>query len=127
MTVPSYSEQDLPCLMDRFSQACRDFAPTISLQKTNNVLGQDVGTPPVITIDDYELEVVHQFTYLSSTISDNLSLDAEINKRIGKGHNNPSTTDRSHLGKPHADRSNEDGSAQCLHNNSSDPETGKTL
>ena len=29
-------------------------------------------------------EVVQQFTYLGSTISDNLSLDAEISKRIGK-------------------------------------------
>lgn len=41
-------------------------------------------TPPTISIDDYQLEVVHQFTYLGSTISDNMSLDAEINKCIGK-------------------------------------------
>ena len=33
---------------------------------------------------NYELYVVHQFTYLGSTISDNLSLDTEIDKRIGK-------------------------------------------
>ena len=39
---------------------------------------------PAITINDYELDVVHQFTYLGSTITHNLSLDAEINKRIGK-------------------------------------------
>ncbi|KAL6458375.1 hypothetical protein MHYP_G00336050 [Metynnis hypsauchen] len=38
----------------RFSQACKDFGLTISLKKTN-VLGQDVDTPPVITIDNYEL------------------------------------------------------------------------
>ena len=69
--------------MDRFSHACRDFALTISLKKTN-VLGQDVDTPPVTTIDNYQLEVVHEFTYLGSTITDNLSLDAELNKRIGK-------------------------------------------
>ena len=36
------------------------------------------------TIDDYELDAVSQFTYLGSTITDNLSLDAEIDKRIGK-------------------------------------------
>ena len=41
-------------------------------------------TSLTITIDDYKLEVVHQFTYLGSTISDNLSLDAEINRCIGK-------------------------------------------
>ena len=81
--VTSHTEQELQRLMDRFSQACKDFGLTISLKKTN-VLSQDVDIPPVITIDNYELEVVHQFTYLGSTISDNLSLDAEVNKRIGK-------------------------------------------
>ena len=69
--------------MDRFSQACKDFGLTISLKKTN-VLGQSTETPPSITIDDYELDAVHQFTYLGSTITDNVSLDAEIDKRIGK-------------------------------------------
>lgn len=81
--VTSHTEQGLQMLMDRFSVACRDFGLTISLKKTN-VLCQDAATPPVITIDNYELEVVHQFTYLGSTITDNLSLDAEISKRIGK-------------------------------------------
>lgn len=43
-----------------------------------------MNTPPVIIIDNHILDVVHQFTYLGSTISDNLSLDAKINKHIGK-------------------------------------------
>ena len=81
--VTSHTEQDLQCLMDRSYQACKDFGLTISLKKTN-VLGQDVNTSPVITIDNYKLEVVQQFTYLGSTISENISLDAEINKPIGK-------------------------------------------
>ena len=34
--------------------------------------------------DDYVLENVDQFTYLGSTICSNLSLDSEIDKRIGK-------------------------------------------
>ena len=55
----------------------------MSLKKTN-VLGQDTAAPPVITIGDHELDVVHQFTYLGFTITDNLSLDTEIDKRIGK-------------------------------------------
>ena len=70
-------------LMDCFSQACKDFGLTISLKKTN-VLGQDTEALPVITIDNYELDDVCQFTYLGSTITDNLSLDTEIDKRIGK-------------------------------------------
>ena len=37
-----------------------------------------------LNIPDMFLNEVHQFTYLRSTISDNLSLDVELNKRIGK-------------------------------------------
>ena len=81
--VTSHTEKELQCLVDRFYQACKDFGLTISLKKTD-ALSQDVDTPLAIYIDDYQLEVVHQFTYLGSTISDNLSLDAEISKRISK-------------------------------------------
>ena len=81
--VMTHTQRELQVLMDHFSQACKDFGLIISLKKTN-VLAQDVPAPPVITINDYELEVVHQFTYLGSTITDNLSLDPEIDKRIGK-------------------------------------------
>ena len=81
--VTTHTQQELQSLMDRFSRACNDFGLTISLKKTN-VLGQDTAAPPIITIDDYELDVVRQFTYLGSTITDNLSLDTEIDKRIGK-------------------------------------------
>ena len=82
-SVVAHTQKELQSLMDCFSQACKDFGLTISLKKTN-VLVQDTEAPPVITIDDYELDAVCQFTYLGSTITDNLSLDAEINKRIGK-------------------------------------------
>ena len=78
--VTTHTQQELQALMERFSQACKDFGLTISLKKTN-VLGQDTMELPAITIDDYELDVIEQFTYLGST---NLSLDTEIDKRIGK-------------------------------------------
>ena len=81
--IGSHTQQELQSLMDRFSQACKDFGLTISLKKTN-VLGQGRETPPTITIDDYELDVVHHFTYLGSTVTDTLSLDVELDKRIGK-------------------------------------------
>ena len=81
--VASHTQQELQSLMNCFSQACKDFGLTISLKKTN-VLGQDTETPPLITIDEYELDAVQQFTYLGSTVTDNLSLDTEINHRIGK-------------------------------------------
>ena len=69
--------------MDRFSVACKDFGLTISLKKTN-VMAQGTDVQPEISIDDYVLENVDQFTYLGSTICSNLSLDSEIDKRIGK-------------------------------------------
>lgn len=81
--VAAHTQEDLQFLMDRFSQASKDFALTISLKKTN-VLGQNTPAPPAISIDNYMLETVHQFTYLGSTVTDNLSLDTEIDKRIGK-------------------------------------------
>ncbi len=45
---------------------------------------QGTSSLPSITINDYELEVVEEFTYLGSTLTSNLSLHSEINKRIGK-------------------------------------------
>ena len=81
--VTTHTQQELQALTNRFSQACKDFRLTISLKKTN-LRGQDTMKLAAITIDDYELDVVEQFTYLGSTITDNLSLDAEINKRIEK-------------------------------------------
>ena len=83
--VVAHTQEELQSLMDCSSQACKDFGLTICLKKTN-VLGQDTEIPPVITIDDYELDAVCQFTFLGSTITDNLSLDAEINTRIGKAY-----------------------------------------
>ena len=81
--VVPHTQEELQSSMDCFSQACKDFRPIISLKKTN-VLGHDTEAPAVIGIDDYELDAVFQFTYLGSTATDNLSLDANIIKRIGK-------------------------------------------
>ncbi|XP_071943876.1 uncharacterized protein [Antedon mediterranea] len=61
------------------SHACEEFG----LKKTN-VLSHDAANAPEIKIGDYTLEVVDKFTYLGSTVSSNLSLDAELNIRIGK-------------------------------------------
>ena len=48
------------------------------------IRGQDISSIPSISIGDYALEVVEDFTYFASTISSNLSLDAELNTQIGK-------------------------------------------
>ena len=47
-------------------------------------MAQDAEIPPSIYIDGSNLSVVDNFKYLGSTISSNLSLDVEINARIGK-------------------------------------------
>ena len=46
--------------------------------KKTNVLRQDTPSPPAITIDNYKLDVIHQFMYLGSTIIDNLSLELQL-------------------------------------------------
>ena len=66
--VTTHTQQKLQTLMDRISQACKDFGLTISLKKTN-ILGQDTMELPAITTNNYELDVVEQFTYLDSIIS----------------------------------------------------------
>ena len=81
--VATHTHRELQSLMDHFSQARRDFGLTISLKKTN-VLGQGTESPPVITIDEYELDAMHQFSCLCSTITNNLSLDTDLDNRIRK-------------------------------------------
>ena len=80
--LAAHTEDELQRLIDRFAKACDEFGLTISLKKTN-VMAQDAD-PPHISINNYELEVVSDFTYLGSTITDNFSLDVELNRRIGK-------------------------------------------
>jgi hypothetical protein len=47
-------------------------------------MGINLNRPPVISIGDHTLEVVDEFTYLGSSLCTSLSLDNELNKRIGK-------------------------------------------
>ena len=46
-------------------------------------MGQDIKEIPTLFIHNYKLEVIHEFVYLGSTITDNLSIDSELNKQIG--------------------------------------------
>ena len=79
----AHSGEALQRLVDRFAHACREFGLTISLKKTN-VIARDASQVPSVKINDYTLEVVENFIYLGSNISNNLSLDTEINRPIGK-------------------------------------------
>ena len=79
------SKEALQRLINCFSEACEDFGLTISLKKTN-IMGQDVRSVPDISIGNYtpSKSIVEYFTYLGSVISSSLSLDPELNVRIGK-------------------------------------------
>ena len=106
--MATHQQAELQSLMSQFFEACKDFGLTISLKKTN-VFGQDTPSPPVITIDDYELDTVHQFTYLGSTITNNLSLSKLIDKRIGKASTNICQTLEMWVDKSRSDCEVEDG------------------
>ena len=69
--------------LERLSVACKEFGLTISLTKTK-ILSQYSSENHSIRIDNYGLGVVEDFPYLGSNISESLSLDSEINKRISK-------------------------------------------
>ena len=47
-------------------------------------MGQDIMEIPSLFIHNYKLEVVHEFVYLGSTITDSLPIDSELSKRIEK-------------------------------------------
>lgn len=47
-----------------------------------DVIAQDSRSHPVISVDDYQLDVVYQFTFLVFSVTASPSLDAELSKRI---------------------------------------------
>ena len=83
----AHSVQKIQNLLDRFSNACEDFSLSISLKKTK-VMCQGSEAMPALTIKDYTLDVVSQFPFIGSTTSDNVSLDVELGKGIGKAATN---------------------------------------
>ena len=81
--LASHTQEGLQRLIKHLAHACKEFGLTISLKKTK-VMRQDASEVPSISIRDYTLEVVEDFTHLGSLISNNLSLEAQIGKRNNK-------------------------------------------
>lgn len=81
--LTSHSEAGLQQLVNRFSEACKEFGLTISLSKTN-IMRQGIVCQPSISIDGHILDVVDDYVYLGSNISSTMSLDREVTSRIGK-------------------------------------------
>ena len=81
--ITAHTETALQELINCFALACSQVGLTISIKKTN-LLSQDLSAAPNISIGDCTLDVVEHLTYLGSNISSNLSLDTDLNMRIGK-------------------------------------------
>ena len=79
----SHSEVGLQRLMDSLSTACATFGLTISLTKTE-VMGQGSAGVPEISIVKHNLKTFKEFTYLVTTMTETVSMDCELNRRIGK-------------------------------------------
>ena len=84
--IVSHSEEELQSMMEKFSNACRAFGLTISIKKTK-VMVQGTEDSPEILVDGTALDVEDDFTYLGSVMSNDLSLEKELNRRIGRACN----------------------------------------
>ena len=85
----THEDSDLQLVLDCFSPSAKLFGLTISLERTE-VLHQPVpgsnSTAPVITIDSTQLANVESFKYLASIISQDGTLDREVDAWIGKAN-----------------------------------------
>ncbi len=66
-------------------------------------------------IGDHTLAVVETFTYLGSNISNNLSLDVEVNVRIGKSTTTYGPSSKEGVGQHHSDTQHQDEGVSSLH------------
>ena len=83
VTLIAHSEEVRQTRMAKAVDELREFGLTFSLKK-NNIMVQDVSKTTNMAIGLFTLEAVQDFTYLSSTITRNVSLDVKLNKRIGR-------------------------------------------
>ena len=75
------SAEDMQHSMDLFSNACRNFGPTIITKKTEVMYQPAPKNPyqePTVTVYGQKLTTVYKFVYLSST----LHIDDETHARI---------------------------------------------
>jgi hypothetical protein len=81
------TEQKMQHEMNCLSEACNNFGLTISTKKTEVLYQPAPGKPyhePNITVNGQKLQAVDKFTYLGSTLSRAVNIDAEINNRVAK-------------------------------------------
>ena len=111
--VTAHSAEDLQQLTTRFSDAYQDFRLTTSLKKTQ-VMGQDTDSAPAISINDHELDVIHDFrlpglSYLRHPLTWRRAQQAH---RQGSYHHDQ--TDKERMEQQQADRAHKDPDLQSL-------------
>ena len=83
----AHTEKALQHIVNRFSDAAKNFDLTISLKKTE-VLYQlpprEAYSPPHISIDGTNLNSVEHFTYLGSVISNDATVSKDLDNRLSK-------------------------------------------
>ena len=86
----AHTEKALQHIVNRFSDAAKNFGLTISLKKTE-VLYQpppcEAYSLPHISIDGTNLDAVEHFTYLGSVISIDVTVSKDLDNRLSKASN----------------------------------------
>lgn len=85
--ILTHSEHEMQLAIDRFAEACSYFGLKINTDKTKVMYSPPSRTSleePNIYLYGHRLDVVKQFVYLGSVISNDGTLDAEIKARISK-------------------------------------------
>ena len=83
----AHTEDALQTVVNRFAKAATAFGLTISLKKTEVLFQKpprEAYTPPLITIDGYQLNAVEHFTYLRSVIANDATTTKDVDNRIAK-------------------------------------------
>ena len=86
----THTEEALQHIVNRFSDAAKNFGLTTSLKKTE-VLYQpplrEAYSPPHLGIDGANLNAVQHFTYLASVISNDATVSKNLDNRLSKASN----------------------------------------
>ena len=80
-------EEALQHIVNRFSDAAKNFGLTISLKKTEVMyqpLPRDAYSPPHKSIDGPNLKAVEHFIYLGSVISNDATVSKDLDNRLSK-------------------------------------------
>ena len=84
----THTEETVKCIVNSFSVAAKTFAMTISLKKVEVIYQKPPHANynlPVISIDGHK-QKVEQFTYLGSVISNNATMDKDIDNCLVKAN-----------------------------------------